>query len=348
MGIVRGSSGNVVGAGMVTAATGAAFASTVTAYVTIDGGTQAIGTVASGVCTNEGNGYYTYTPTASEVDGAVVAFTFVGTGAIPVTVSVYPESVTATPAPSTTVTGEAVTTAITLISDAFDLLNVFQPGESIPDTDAQFGLRTLNRMIGSWAQQSMTIPAQSREVFDLVADQASYTIGTDGDFDTPRPPNQQSLTAASLVYTTSDPTIEIPLGLLTDADYAALTPKGLMGTQPSLLYYNPTFTATFGTIHLWPIPDNATNDLALYLQRPLSTFANLTTTYAFPPGYSEALLYNLARRLAKPFGRPVDEDLMDMAVKSLAIIKRANVKFLSMANAFGGGGWYDFDSGQIM
>ncbi len=343
--MTRGSSGNVIGAGLIDALTGEAFVGTVSVYITIDGGTQAIGTVGSGVCTAEGRGYYTYLPTAAETDGALLAFTFVGTGAVPATVQVLTESVSSTPSPSITVTGEAVTTAITLISDAFDILNVFQPGESIPDTDAQFGLRTLNRLIGSWAQQALTIPAQSREAFDLVADQETYTIGTGGNFNTARPPNQQSVTGASLIYTTSDPTIEIPLGLLTDQAYAALTPKALSGTQPSLLYYNPTFTATFGTIALWPIPDNAINDLVLYLQRPLSTFADLTTTYSFPPGYSECLMYQLARRLAKPYGREVDADLKESADSSLRIIKRSNIKMSTMANSLARATWYDFQSG---
>jgi len=348
MGIVRGSSGNVVGAGMVTAATGAAFASTVTAYVTIDGGTQAIGTVASGVCTNEGNGYFTYQPTAAECDGAVVAFTFIGTGAIPVTVSVYPESVTATPAPSTTVTGEAVTTAITLISDAFDLLNVFQPGDSIPDTDAQYGLRTLNRMIGSWRQQSLLVPATIREVFSFVSDQSVYTIGVDGDWDTDKPPNQASVTGAGLIYTTPSPNVEIPLSRLTDDQYNALPVKGLTSSQPWGLYYNATFTDTFGRMYPVPIPDNAINTLALYTNRPIMRFSDLTTTYAFPDGYEEALMCALARRLAKPYGRPVDEDLKDRADTSLAVIKRSNVRLASMTNSFGSRGWYNFDSGQIM
>ena len=48
--------------------------------------------------------------------------------------------------------------------DAFFELNVFMPGESIPNSDAQFGLRALNGMIGSWATQPLTIPATARHV----------------------------------------------------------------------------------------------------------------------------------------------------------------------------------------
>lgn len=81
--------GQVVGAQMVNASTGAAFAGSVTVYVTVDGGTQAAGSVGSGACTSEGNGFYTYAPAQAETNGDHLAFTFIGTGAVPATVQIY-------------------------------------------------------------------------------------------------------------------------------------------------------------------------------------------------------------------------------------------------------------------
>jgi hypothetical protein len=80
--------GQKIGAQLVSATDGEAFTSAVTIYVTKDAGTQAIGTVGSGVCTHEGNGYHTYSPSQAETDGDLIAFTFIGTGAVPVTVQV--------------------------------------------------------------------------------------------------------------------------------------------------------------------------------------------------------------------------------------------------------------------
>ena len=77
---------------MVHSSTGLAFTGTVTVYITKDAGTQAIGSVDGGVCTLEGNGYYTYLPTADETNANHVAFTFVATGAVPVSVQMYPEA----------------------------------------------------------------------------------------------------------------------------------------------------------------------------------------------------------------------------------------------------------------
>ena len=74
---------------MITAADGTAFTGTTTVYVTGDGGTQALGGTASGVCTSEGNGFHSYVPTQAETNYAHIGFTFIGSGAIPATLQVY-------------------------------------------------------------------------------------------------------------------------------------------------------------------------------------------------------------------------------------------------------------------
>lgn len=84
-----------IGAQMVSATDGSAFTGTVTVYITGDAGTQAIGTVGSGVCTHEGNGFHTYAPSQAETNYDHIAFTFIGSGAVPMTVQVYPDLATA-------------------------------------------------------------------------------------------------------------------------------------------------------------------------------------------------------------------------------------------------------------
>lgn len=77
-----------IGCQMVSATDGSAFTSAVTVYVTGDAGTQAVGSVSSGACTHEGNGYHTYAPAQAETNYDLIAFTFIGTGAVPATVQV--------------------------------------------------------------------------------------------------------------------------------------------------------------------------------------------------------------------------------------------------------------------
>jgi hypothetical protein len=78
-----------IGAEMVSSLDGTNFSGTVTVYVTGDAGTQSLGATASGVCTNKGNGYYTYAPSQAETNYDLIAFTFTGTNAVSSTVQVY-------------------------------------------------------------------------------------------------------------------------------------------------------------------------------------------------------------------------------------------------------------------
>jgi len=227
-------------------------------------------------------------------------------------------------------------TALGLETAAFAVLNVFQPGEAIPNDQAQLALGFLNRMVGGWALRSFTIPAVARLVFPLIANKGGpsnpYSVGLGGDLNIQRPVSQSSFTGAGLLLATPTPNVEIPRALATDDGYRSIQIKELTSTLFTTIYYNPTFSVQFGTLQLWPVPDNALHSLVLYLQQALSTFATLQTVYNVPDGYGDALTYNLARRLAKPWGATVDDDLAQSALLSLNLVQRANVKLTDLAN----------------
>jgi hypothetical protein len=237
--------------------------------------------------------------------------------------------------------------ALSLISDAFALLNVFLPGESIPASDGQFGLRLLNRLLGQWSLQQLTIPATLRHVFDVVANQGGpdnpYTIGPGGDFDVVRPARAQIERAAALF---SDEVTEMPVTPMLEQTWQALPTKSLTGALFSAFYYQPLYTTGLGAMHLWPVPTTTEYQLVLYLQQPLTAFARLDSVAIVPDGYEEALVNNLARQLAKPYGRELDSDLQDRATRSLALIKRSNVKPVYMTNWFAGSVPYDINIGE--
>lgn len=92
--------GQKIGAQLVSATDGSSFTGGVTVSVTGDAGTQATGSVGSGACTHEGNGYHTYAPAQAETNYDLVAFTFTGTGAVPVTIQVYTRPTTGLLAPT--------------------------------------------------------------------------------------------------------------------------------------------------------------------------------------------------------------------------------------------------------
>lgn len=87
----RNVAGQYVGCQLISKTDGSAVtAGTTTVYVTGDAGTQAAGSVGSGACTHEGNGFWTYAPAQAETNYSHVAFTFVNSSAVNVTVQLYP------------------------------------------------------------------------------------------------------------------------------------------------------------------------------------------------------------------------------------------------------------------
>ena len=246
------------------------------------------------------------------------------------------------------------TTALAIITRAFEILEVFQPGESIDPAQSESARGFLNLLIDSWTQQSLTIPAIAREIFHVVAGQGGpsnpYTIGVGGSFNTPRPPMPENLTGAGLLLNSSVPALEIPRSVVTDDGYRSLRAKELQNSLWTAVYYSPTFAGDLGTINLWPVPNTALNDLVLYLKRPLTAFADLTTTtYQLPDGAEDALVYNLARRLAKPWGATLDEETKQLASNALRIFKRSHLHLSDLSSDFarnGGAGRYNIELGN--
>ena len=110
---------------MVSASDGSAFTGSVTVYVTGDAGSQAIGSVGSGACTHEGNGYHSYAPAQAETNYDLIAFTFIGSGAVPVTVQVYTAINPVTAVPTAAANATAVRSELGLtgsLDSAFDAI----------------------------------------------------------------------------------------------------------------------------------------------------------------------------------------------------------------------------------
>lgn len=227
------------------------------------------------------------------------------------------------------------TTALQLVTNAFETIGRYAPGQSITASDAQNGLRRLNLMMGALQLQPLTQPVNTRVELDLTANKGGpsdpYTIGDGGDFDTTRPP---ALSGAGILLVGATQNVEVPRALLTDDAWQAIQIKELAATQFTDVYYNPTYSDDLGTINLWPVPSISTNKLVLYWLQPLAQFADLDTEYFLPPGCEEALEYNLARRLLTPYGvtdAATVAEVTELARLSLGTFKRGNTKLSDLA-----------------
>lgn len=215
--------------------------------------------------------------------------------------------------------------ALDLITDAYTEIGVASEAYTLSGSDSALGLTRLNSLVDRWATQRLTIYHTVITDTVLVSGTQTYTIGSGGAINVARP---LWIPYAGLVLTNTTPNVEIPLHISTTQDWSNQGIKTLGNSYPSMLYYDHNFAAGLGQISLWPIPTTALT-LRLYLPTALTQFADLSgTNYSFPPGYYEALMYNLALRLWTPFNQnvPVPGDLRMNAASALKDIKNANIR----------------------
>jgi hypothetical protein len=216
-------------------------------------------------------------------------------------------------------------TANDLIERTLKTIGVLASGETASASDAGDAFTILNNMMDSWATQRLTIYTTARTAFDLAASTQDYTIGTGGTFNIVRP---IWIVAASIIPDGSAAAaqkIELPIQeALNTTQWQHVAIKGTTSTFPLEFYYDKAWTAGLATISVWPVPSTSSSQLVLYTPTALTQFADRTTNYTFPPGYEEALRYQLATRLAPEFGRPMSPEVMALAQNTFANIKRVN------------------------
>lgn len=242
-------------------------------------------------------------------------------------------------------------TVLDLVTAAMQEIGALASGESLPDHEAEVALIRLNSLLDTWQTERLTIYNLDRASYALVANQASYTIGPSASGpDWTCAVRPTFISHATLLYTASDPHVEIPVRLITDDEYAAIRIKGVTSTIPKWLYYNPTFP--LGTIALWPVPTDSSAQLILYIPVPITSGLDIHDTLVLPPAYEEAIRYNLAIRLAPIFGRQLDPTIATMAVESKATLKRSNQRTDDLRvdpaiPGVRGGAWDLFTGGMV-
>lgn len=209
-------------------------------------------------------------------------------------------------------------TVLDLITRAMRLVGAISTGETPSAAEAQDSLDSLNDMLEAWSTERLAIYSITRSVYTIVSGTQRYTLGTGGTWDSVRPLRIEN---AGLVYKNPNPTVEVPLERLNDDEWAAKRVKDLTSNLPRQFWYNEGWP--LGEFHLWPTPLDA-NDVALYVWTPLTQFSTLTDTVTFPPGYADAIRYNLAVRMAPEFGLEVPNLVVAYADAALTKIKAYN------------------------
>lgn len=233
-------------------------------------------------------------------------------------------------------------TGLELVTAALRKLGVVASGESVSSSEAIDGLSETNRMLARWSNDGLIVHTKVREALSLVVGTQDYTMGSGADFDTTRP---LKIEEATILDASSN--LEYSLRKVTLKEWASIADKSQTSTLPTDLFIAGTYPNE--TLYLYPVPSSA-HTLVLWSWKPLTAIASLTTAISLPPGYDDAMIYNLALRLAPEYGRAVPDVVAGLAVDSLAAIKRMNIKpsYLQISEALpvGGNSAFDINTGD--
>ena len=218
-------------------------------------------------------------------------------------------------------------TALDLISSSLRLIKAIAAGEPTPIDMANDALFVLNDMIDAWNAQRNAIFTTRSQDFPFVLNQQAYTMGPGGDFDTARPARIDGMSSI-LMYNPANP-VEVPISMFSVDEWQNQVPvKQVSGSFPLICYDTGDFPLR--TLNFWPIPTEQPGNLARIYSWQALAAQTLATKIAFPPGYSEALRYNLAVRLGPEFDQDVPASVAAVAVQSLATVKSMNAPDLNL------------------
>lgn len=195
-----------------------------------------------------------------------------------------------------------------IIQEALELLGILATEETPAAADVVTADRSLNMMIKGWMAKGINLWRQTEGSLTATAGQASFTMGTGGDYATARP---LRISSARL----SVGGIETPLMEMSRQEYFDLPLKTSAG-RPSGYYYDPQLS--LGKIYLWPVvASGVTATLKFTYQRTIEDFDAAANTPDFPQEWFECLAYNLAARLAPKFGTSVSPEVAAIAIAGL-------------------------------
>lgn len=207
------------------------------------------------------------------------------------------------------------TTAGALIRQALGLTNAVGVDQTLTSDELADCLSCLNDIYEDLSNQNLGVWSTANQTFNTVAGQATYTIGTGGNWNTVRP-----VRINDPAYCTYGG-VDFPMHAWDQREYNLVGLK----TQQQPIVQRYLFVNEFplSFITLWPVPAQVV-PVTFSMDNVLTNIASAATTISFPPGYGKLYKYKLGVELAPLFGRVASRDVKQIAVETLAHIKRVN------------------------
>lgn len=211
-------------------------------------------------------------------------------------------------------------TVLDCLKSSLRMIRQLAPGRGPSGSEVKDALLILNQMLETWSTERLAVFTTRIDTFAVIAGKQVYTIGygvnvlddlLQGDIAAPRP---LQVLAASLDGT--------PLRVLNFGQWQPIPQKAASG-PPEALYCDAAYP--LASLYLWPVPI-ASGNAEITSTSQLAGAIGLTEVdyVAFPPGYAEAIRYNLAIRLGLEWGKEIRPEVHQLAIDSLAKIKALN------------------------
>ncbi len=220
-----------------------------------------------------------------------------------------------------------MTTSGDMLTDSFQKIGVFAPGETPDSASMATGLKVLNDMLDSWSNESLACFAIAEQSIALVANKPSYTVGVGGDVSATRPIRLIYGTGAA--YLLDSNFNRYPVDVIPRDQWNTIwNLQRSTSNLPDTIFYDPQFP--FGILNVYPLYNGAipvTLFWNSYLQ--LNDFPDLVTDVSLPPGYVKAIQDNLAIELVPYFkgdNYQVPPLLLKIASDSKGNVKRSNMR----------------------
>lgn len=206
-----------------------------------------------------------------------------------------------------------------LIERSLRLNTAIGPGDTIPDEFVDLSVMALDGMVESWSNDPLMQFNLTSYQFMTIAGQKEYTLGPGGDWDLIRP--MQINQAYINWQPDTQQQTDLPVTILTDAQYAAISVKNTITTFAFALYDDGNYPLR--TISLWPVP-NQNTPITLWLMQPLLQYTTLDDNIDSPPGYYDAFSFNLAVNLGAELSKDVPPLVIKKAIETKTEIARLN------------------------
>lgn len=218
-----------------------------------------------------------------------------------------------------------------IINEAFLDLAAIDPGVGITTAEQTDAFLRLNQMIGVWSTEQFSVFGATHTGLTVTAGTAAYTVGTGGSLVTAARPVR--ITGAAGIAGVAG-SFRAPIEVVSFDEFAARVrdPFGQVSVMPEIMAADQGFPSI--NIKLFPTPAASPATLWLDYWVAIAAFATVGDTVTLPPGYEDALHFNLALRLYPQYPRNGNLDtLMALAKESKDSLMQLNAQILGQQPA---------------